>query len=82
MKIAIAQINCTVGDISGNVEKILDAAKQARQGGAELVVTPELALSGYPPADLLLQETFYLACEAALTRLAGAIQGITLVVGH
>ena len=82
MKIAIAQINCTVGDISGNVEKILDAAKQARQGGAELVVTPELALSGYPPADLLLQETFYLACEAALTRLAGAIEGITLVVGH
>lgn len=82
MKIAIAQINCTVGDISGNVEKILHAAKQAQQGGAELMVTPELALSGYPPADLLLQETFHRVCETELTRLAGEIEGITLVVGH
>lgn len=82
MIIAIAQINCTVGDIPGNAAKILDAVKQAKQAGAELVITPELALSGYPPADLLLRETFCQSCNDALTNLVKAIDGITLIVGH
>ena len=51
MRIAIAQINCTVGDITGNVAKIIDAVRQAKTAGAELVITPELAISGYPPSD-------------------------------
>ncbi|WP_295628035.1 NAD+ synthase [uncultured Nitrosomonas sp.] len=82
MHIAIAQINCTVGDITGNVAKILAAVKQAQQAGAALVITPELALSGYPPADLLLRETFCQSCQDALTELAQVIGDITLIVGH
>lgn len=82
MRIAIAQINCTVGDISGNAAKILDAVKQAKQAGAELVITPELALSGYPPADLLLRETFYQSCHTVLAELIKAIGDITVIVGH
>lgn len=82
MRIAIAQINCTVGDISGNAAKILDAVKQAKQAGAELIITPELALSGYPPADLLLRETFYQSCHTVLTELIKAIGNITVIVGH
>ena len=54
MKIAIAQLNCMVGDIAGNVEKIITCAQQARAQGASLMVTPELSICGYPPEDLLL----------------------------
>jgi NAD+ synthase (glutamine-hydrolysing) len=82
MKIAIAQINCTVGDITGNAAKIIDAVNQAKQSGADLVITPELALSGYPPVDLLLRQTFCLACTEALEKLSKEVQDITLVVGH
>jgi len=82
MRIAIAQINCTVGDITGNAAKILEAVKQAKQAGAQLVITPELALSGYPPADLLLRETFCQSCNNALTDLAVTIDDITLIVGY
>jgi NAD+ synthase (glutamine-hydrolysing) len=82
MRIAIAQINCTVGDITGNVAKIIDAVRQAKTAGAELVITPELAISGYPPSDLLLRETFCQACAAGLMELVKAIDDITLVVGH
>ncbi len=82
MKIAIAQINYTVGDIDGNTAKIADAAQRARQGGASLLMTTELAISGYSPEDLLLRNDFYDASAAALAALAGNTQGITLVVGH
>ena len=82
MRIAIAQINSTVGDITGNAAKILDAVNQAKQAGAQLVITPELALSGYPPADLLLRETFCHSCNEALTELIKAIDDTTLVVGY
>lgn len=82
MKIAIAQINCTVGDINGNVAKIIGAVDQAKKADADLVITPELALSGYPPVDLLLRETFYVACANALNILVKKTSGITLIVGH
>src|SRR5262245_52096837 len=82
MKIAIAQLNATVGDLAGNTDRIADFAERARNAGADLVVTPELALCGYPPEDLLLREDFLEACERALLDLAARAKGITLVVGH
>ena len=82
MKIAIAQINCTVGDLAGNVARILDFAQRARAQSAVLLVTPELALCGYPPEDLLLRDDFYRSCDRALRELAARIEGITVVVGH
>jgi NAD+ synthase (glutamine-hydrolysing) len=82
MKIAIAQINSTVGDISGNANKILDYAHRAHAAGASLMITPELALCGYPPEDLLFRDDFNLACEQALTRLAVQLPNITLLIGH
>jgi NAD+ synthetase len=82
VKIAIAQINCTVGDLQGNAAKILDYANRAREAGASILLTPELALSGYPPEDLLLREDFGVTCNEVLAGLAAQIQGITAVVGH
>src|SRR5215510_16087772 len=82
VKIAIAQINCVVGDLAGNAAKILQYCKDARASGASLVLTPELALCGYPPEDLLLRDGFYRDCAAALERLAGKVSGIALVAGH
>ena len=82
MKIAISQINCIVGDIAGNADKIIDYANRAKQAGASLIITPELALCGYPPEDLLFRDDFNAACERALARLADEVLGITLLVGH
>ena len=82
MKIAIAQLNATVGDLPGNVERILEFAARAKAQGADLMVTPELALCGYPPEDLLLREDFLAACDSALQDLARRAPKVTLVVGH
>jgi NAD+ synthetase len=82
MKIAIAQLNATVGDLPGNVDRIVDFAERARAAGANLMVTPELALCGYPPEDLLLRPDFLEACADALDDLARRVRGIALVVGH
>ena len=82
MRIAIAQINCTVGDLTGNAKKILDFTDQAKNKGASLVVTPELALSGCPPKDILLREGFHLACMETLNSLVREINGISLLLGH
>jgi len=82
MKIAIAQINCVLGDLAGNSAKIIDFAQRAKQQGAALLLTPEFSLCGYPPEDLLLRDGFYQACEQALQQLAQQTQGIVLVVGH
>ena len=70
MKIAIAQINTTVGDFNGNSDKIIDFWHQADKSGAEIVVFPELALCGYPPRDLLLKKTFLIENELAIDQLA------------
>ena len=82
MKIAIAQLNPVLGDMSGNVERILDYASQAKARGATLLVAPELALCGYPPEDLLFRRDFRLACAVALLDLAQRTQDISLIVGH
>jgi NAD+ synthase (glutamine-hydrolysing) len=81
MRIALAQFNPVVGDLPGNTRKILDLAHQAIALGADVLVTPELALTGYSPEDLLLRDHFYLACRQALDALM-ELDGITLVVGH
>lgn len=82
MKIAIAQINCVVGDLDGNAARILDYANRAKAMGAEVLLTPELSLTGYPPEDLLLRDGFYAACDQALFALAHQVEGISVVVGH
>jgi len=79
MKIAVAQINCTVGDLAGNAKKIIDFTNQAKNKGASLVVTPELALSGYPPEDLLLRKGFRLACINTLENLVKETNDVTLL---
>jgi NAD+ synthase/NAD+ synthase (glutamine-hydrolysing) len=82
LKIAIAQINATVGDLAGNAARILDFAERARAQGADLLLTPELAICGYPPEDLLLRPDFYAACEHELDLLAVRLRGIAVLVGH
>ncbi len=81
MKIAIAQINTTVGDFAGNSDKIIDFWHQADKSGAEMVVFPELALCGYPPRDLLLKKTFLIENEVALEQLATRGGKAVAVVG-
>jgi NAD+ synthetase len=81
LRVAVAQINVTVGDIQGNTRRILDAASKALQLRADVLLTPELALCGYPPEDLLLRADFYRSCEAALAQLAREAP-LPLIVGH
>ena len=82
VRIAIAQIDSTVGDLEGNADRIAGFAARARAAGAHLMVTPELALCGYPPEDLLLRPDFYRACARTLAELAARLPGIAVVVGH
>ena len=82
VSIAVAQLNLTVGDLVGNADRIIAALDEARAAGAQLMLTPELALSGYPPEDLLLRPDFYRACAREVERIAAAAQGVTVVLGH
>ena len=82
VKIAVAQMNCVLGDLAGNAAKILDCAERAKAGGAQILLTPELSLCGYPPEDLLLRDGFFRDCAATLDRLAAAVHGIRVIVGH
>ncbi len=82
LRLALAQLNTTVGDFEGNARLVLDAAREAAAAGAQLVAAPELALTGYPPEDLLLRPAFIADAERALTRLAADARGLPpLVVG-
>jgi NAD+ synthase (glutamine-hydrolysing) len=81
VRIALAQLNPTVGDIAGNEAKALEALKGARDAGAQLVLFPELYITGYPPEDLLLKEHFLRDARAAVERLAQASRGLVTVVG-
>ncbi len=85
IKVALAQINATVGDLEGNARRIVDAARRAHAAGASLLVTPELALCGYPPEDLLLRPAFMRACADALAGIAAELatcEGLHVLVGH
>src|SRR5215208_4552123 len=81
LRLALAQIDARVGDLEGNAERIRRAIEQARDAGAELVLLPELALTGYPPEDLLLKEHFLRAAREALAAVAADVEGIVALVG-
>ena len=80
-RLALAQINTTVGDIPGNTAKILDYLDRARQAHADLVAFPELSITGYPPEDLVLRPAFLKDNLAAMERVMAASQGIAVLVG-
>jgi len=85
LKICVAQLNFTVGDFAGNVQKIVVAAQQAHAQGARLLLTPELSLCGYAAEDLYLRPAFMRACDDALKALTQQLAGLkdmTVVVGH
>lgn len=84
MKVGIAQLNTTIGDFSGNVEKILSAYRELNGRGAEIVLTPELAICGYPPLDLLFGEGFVRANKENLQLLQKEVDGqeAALLVGY
>src|SRR3954469_4045910 len=81
MRIALAQINPVVGDLAGNRDLILKRLEEAKQAGADLALFPELAVTGYPPEDLLLRPGFVRAAEATLEEIARAARGIVAIVG-
>lgn len=81
LRIAMAQINLTVGDIDGNVKRIKASLEQARDEQANLVLFPELTVSGYPPEDLLLKPSFAAANRLALEELLPATEGLTAIIG-
>src|SRR2546425_4865373 len=82
MKVALAQINTTVGDFPGNESKILSAYGRAAEAGLDLVVFPELATCGYPPRDLLLKKQFIAQNLELLDRLAKATGKTGLLAGY
>ena len=82
MKIGIAQINPVVGDFPGNAKRILAAYRECLDAGADLVVTPELSLVGYPPRDLVFKSQFVPKCLQALDYLAGEAREVPLLVGY
>ncbi len=83
MKLGLAQINLTVGDLDGNVAKLLAAAEEARGAGAALLLTPEMSICGYPAEDLVLRRDFCAACERAVQALAArSPPELALIVGY
>jgi NAD+ synthase (glutamine-hydrolysing) len=82
MRIGIAQINGVVGDFPGNAKRILAAYRECLEKGAELVVTPEMSLVGYPPRDLVFKSQFVPKCLQALDYLADEVKAVPLLVGY
>src|SRR5918992_4627569 len=81
MRLALAQIDTVVGDLEGNRERILARLQEARSAGADLVLFPELAITGYPPEDLLLRPGFLRAARSALEAVAAETKGLAALVG-
>ena len=83
VKFTLAQINPTVGDLAGNLAKIIRHCESARDELAgDVIIFPELAVSGYPPEDLLLRKDFLAQCDRSLAELTSSVRGITVIVGH
>jgi NAD+ synthase/NAD+ synthase (glutamine-hydrolysing) len=82
VKIALGQINTTVGDFTGNSAKILEFARRARAAGAGLILFPELCICGYPPRDLVEKPAFVERCEHTVKQIAEQAEGIAIVVGY
>ena len=85
LKICVAQLNFVVGDLAGNAQKIIDAARSAYTDGARLLLTPELSICGYAAEDLFLRPAFITACDDAVktvVRELAGLKGMTVVVGH
>ena len=82
LKIALAQLNFSVANIKANSAKIIAAAKQAKQQQADVIVFPELCITGYPPEDLLLRNDFIEQAQQAVDAIAAEVQGIDLVIGY
>ncbi|HVL55873.1 MAG TPA: nitrilase-related carbon-nitrogen hydrolase, partial [Burkholderiaceae bacterium] len=84
-RIACAQLNQIIGDFDGNLARIAASAEQAVAASASVLLTPELSLTGYPPEDLLLRESFYDRCDRALAQLrerTAHLSQLAIVVGH
>jgi NAD+ synthase (glutamine-hydrolysing) len=81
VRIALAQINTTVGDISGNAEKVLTFMERAKSHGADIVAFPELTLTGYPPEDLLYRKQFVIDQRRQLDEIAAKVKGIVCILG-
>lgn len=81
MKISLAQLNPIIGDFDGNVIKIRKSIRLAKDTGCDLLVFPELALTGYPPKDLFYKEDFVNRCQSELERIAGDTEGISVLIG-
>ena len=83
VKFTLAQINPKVGDLAGNLAKIIRHCESARDELAgDVIIFPELAVSGYPPEDLLLRQDFLAQCDRSLAELTSSVRGITVIVGH
>src|SRR5580704_10544281 len=81
MRVAIAQLDPTIGDLAGNAQKIENAIERAERAGAQLLLTPELALTGYPPRDLLERPAFVKDAGRALEKIAARATRLTVLVG-
>ena len=81
MRLALAQINSVVGDVDGNAAKVVAWMERARDANADLVLFPELVVTGYPPEDLLLRPGFIRAARRAVEGIAKATHGVTVLVG-
>src|SRR5436190_14926798 len=81
MRLALAQMNTVVGDLDGNRDRIVERLEQARSAEVELILFPELAVTGYPPEDLLLRPGFLRAAERTLATIAAEARGVVALVG-
>ena len=83
LRIVMGQLNLLVGDIDGNADKLIRVANRARDEiGGDLVAFPELALTGYPPEDLLLRADLLERVEKGLAAIARAVHGVDVIIGH
>jgi predicted amidohydrolase len=82
LRIALGQINCTVGDLEGNRQRILAAIERAKDQECDLIAFPELAITGYPPEDLLLRQQFVADQDRLVSDIARRVQGLICILGH